>query len=154
MVNSRSMDELEPSVKSRMISFIAKAEMALTEHFPENRWKVIPTCTLRDRAYQEKLYAQGRTSPGAIVTNAKPGQSVHEYGCAMDFAVERDGVVVWDKALYEICGREGITEGLTWGGDWNANGVMDKADWDLAHVQWTDGLTLAQLQQGERPSEA
>ena len=129
--------------------------MALSAQYPDSRWKVIPTCTLRDREYQEKLYAQGRTEPGSVVTNAKPGQSVHEYQCAMDFAIEKDGTVVWGpRALYEVAGHEAIAEGLTWGGDWNANGVMDKADWDLAHVQWTGGLTLAQLQEGERPLEA
>ncbi|MBN2118519.1 MAG: M15 family metallopeptidase [Anaerolineales bacterium] len=34
---------------------------------------------------QEYLYSLGRTAPGKIVTNAKPGQSLHFYGLAADF---------------------------------------------------------------------
>lgn len=39
---------------------------------------------LRTWAEQSALYAQGRTSPGAIVTNAEPGHSWHNYGLAVD----------------------------------------------------------------------
>lgn len=38
--------------------------------------------TLRTFAEQDALYAQGRTKPGAKVTNAKGGQSYHNYGLA------------------------------------------------------------------------
>ena len=43
---------------------------------------------LRTWQQQAKLYAQGRTSPGAIVTNAKPGHSWHEFGMAVDVCPE------------------------------------------------------------------
>jgi peptidoglycan L-alanyl-D-glutamate endopeptidase CwlK len=39
---------------------------------------------LRTWAEQDALYAQGRTAPGSIVTNAKGGQSWHNYGVAVD----------------------------------------------------------------------
>lgn len=148
MINSRSLDDLHPLVKPRMVSFLARAAMALSEQLV-GTWSVIPTCTLRDDEYQAQLYAQGRTIPGNIVTNAKPGDSVHQFGMAMDFAIKHDGQITWEKEFFQVCGHVAIEEGLTWGGDWNANGVMDKADWDLAHVQWTGGLTLAQLKAGE-----
>lgn len=38
---------------------------------------VLLICTFRDDEEQAKLYAQGRTAPGKVVTNAKPGQSAH-----------------------------------------------------------------------------
>lgn len=38
----------------------------------------------RSWAEQDSLYAQGRTAPGEIVTNAKGGESWHNYGCAVD----------------------------------------------------------------------
>ena len=41
-------------------------------------WHV--TQGLRTMVEQEALYAQGRTAPGAIVTNAQPGQSPHNPG--------------------------------------------------------------------------
>ncbi|MFJ5622021.1 M15 family metallopeptidase [Peribacillus loiseleuriae] len=39
----------------------------------------------RSIAEQDKLYAQGRTAPGKVVTNAKGGQSNHNYGLAVDY---------------------------------------------------------------------
>jgi peptidoglycan L-alanyl-D-glutamate endopeptidase CwlK len=41
---------------------------------------------LRSWNDQQKLYAQGRTTPGKIVTNAAPGHSWHELGMACDVA--------------------------------------------------------------------
>jgi peptidoglycan L-alanyl-D-glutamate endopeptidase CwlK len=150
MINSRSLDDLLPQVKMRMVEFLAHCELALAEEYPGKRIKVVPTCTLRDDEYQEKLYAQGRTAPGNIVTNAKPGSSVHEYACAMDFAVQVEGVLDWGhRPYYLTCGRIAKSLGLTWGGDWNGNGIQDSADWDLCHVQWTGGLTLADLKAGK-----
>ena len=40
------------------------------------------TQTLRTIKEQDDLYAQGRTKKGKIVTNAKGGQSIHNYGLA------------------------------------------------------------------------
>ena len=39
-------------------------------------------CGLRTYAESDALYAQGRTKPGKIVTNAKAGQSYHNFGLA------------------------------------------------------------------------
>lgn len=47
---------------------------------------IFPYCGYRSPEEQERLYAQGRTKPGKIVTNAKPGQSKHEKRAAIDFA--------------------------------------------------------------------
>jgi len=43
--------------------------------------------TLRTFKEQEAIYAQGRTKPGVIVTKAKPGLSVHNYGMAIDIVL-------------------------------------------------------------------
>jgi len=39
---------------------------------------------LRTFAEQDELYAKGRTRPGAIVTQARGGESNHNYGLAVD----------------------------------------------------------------------
>lgn len=46
------------------------------------------------RSYQEQdaLYAQGRTTPGRIVTNARGGESWHNFGMAVDVAPSLNGV--------------------------------------------------------------
>jgi len=48
---------------------------------------------------QAELYARGRTAPGKIVTHAKPWQSFHQYGCAVDYAgwSDHDGWT-WPRA--------------------------------------------------------
>ncbi len=46
---------------------------------------VIITSTYRDADSQTALYNQGRTTPGNIVTNAKAGQSFHNWKVAFDF---------------------------------------------------------------------
>lgn len=75
---------------------------------------------------QKALYAQGRSSPGAIVTNVLPGRSRHEKGLAFDVAPldpyapggMGDVLVPWptDPAFWGIIGRIGEGLGLTWGG--------------------------------------
>jgi len=42
------------------------------------------TAGMRTWAEQNALYAQGRTIPGNIVTNARGGESWHNYGVAVD----------------------------------------------------------------------
>ena len=48
--------------------------------------------TLRTTAEQDALYAQGRTKPGNIVTNAKGSsyKSQHQWGIAFDFYLKMD----------------------------------------------------------------
>lgn len=148
MKNSRSLRDLHPAVYSRAIGFIARTELTLERKWPGLRFKVVPTSTLRDDEAQNELYAQGRTKPGKIVTNAKAGDSIHQYSCAMDFAILKDGKTTWDKQYYRVAGKCAQEEGLVWGGDWNGDGIESKDDWDLCHVQYTGGLTLQQLKQG------
>ncbi len=54
------------------------------------------TCTYRSNEEQDKLYAQGRTSPGKIVTNAKAGQSKHNSNPSKAFDI---AFITVDKKL-------------------------------------------------------
>ena len=150
MIESRSLEDLLPPVYSRMVSFIAIAEICMAENHPGQRIKLQVLSTYRDYEAQDKLYAQGRTAPGKIVTNARGGQSWHNHRCAADIGVVVDGKLTWDKPWYEELGLIAKEQGLTWGGDWNGDGVKQKADFDLDHFQWTGGLTLADLQAGKK----
>ena len=51
---------------------------------------------LRSWNDQNRLYAQGRTTPGRIVTRAKGGESAHNFGYAVDFVVMTEGFPDWD----------------------------------------------------------
>ena len=94
------------------------------------------------RSYEEQaaLYAQGRTKPGAKVTNAQPGYSWHNFGVAWDFVVfDEGGQPLWDSQLMDRCGALGEALGLEWGGSWKFQ--------DKPHLQLKTGLTLAQARQ-------
>lgn len=77
------------------------------------------------RSYErsDELYAQGRSKPGAVVTNARAGQSYHNFGLAVDAALaDVEGRPdwtfdpmgpIWQRVVTLAKGR-----GLAWGGDW------------------------------------
>lgn len=108
---------------------------------------IIATCTLRTEEEQAALYALGRTAPGQIITQAKPGQSMHQYGLALDIVPLRAGKCVWDKddPLWQMVGKIGKDAGLDWAGDW----VHFQ---EYPHFQYTNGLTLSAIQTGKLPS--
>lgn len=83
----------------------------------------------RTRAEQEALYAQGRTKPGKIVTNAKPGTSKHEIGEAIDCAPVKDGKIDWNSPDFDKIGAIGKSMGLVWGGDFTK--IKDKPHFQL-----------------------
>lgn len=106
---------------------------------------------------QDELYALGRTKAnvdateskplGGKVTNARGGQSYHNFGVATDFCpdkdIDRPGLQPdWDPEAYEILGEEAARLNLEWGGSW-------KSFKDFPHVQLPlarAGLSLADLQ--------
>jgi peptidoglycan LD-endopeptidase CwlK len=137
MINSRKLEDLLPQVRTRVEAFLKAADEAGID--------LLVTSTYRDNASQDALYAQGRTAPGRIVTNAKAGQSFHNHRCAVDVVPVRNGKPVWDSKdpVWQTVGRLGKATGLEWAGDW-------KRFKEFPHFQYTGGLTLAQLQQGAK----
>jgi RHS repeat-associated protein len=97
--------------------------------------------TLRTFAQQDQLYAQGRTAPGRIVTNAQGGQSIHNYGLAFDIQIfDADGTYITNGSdpAYATAGSIGESIGLEWGGNWSSI-------FDPSHFQYMGGLTLDQI---------
>lgn len=104
---------------------------------------------LRTFAEQDILYSQGRTTAGPIVTNARGGQSPHNFGLAIDFCIRhKDGTVSFD--MHEDLTSDGIADwnqvvkefkkfSFEWGGDWKGR----LADND--HVELLFGKSLVQL---------
>jgi len=137
MINSRSLDDLLPAVKERVEKFINSAKDAGID--------LLVTSTYRDNESQNALYAQGRTKQGRIVTNAKGGQSFHNYRCAVDVVPLLNGKPVWDAEndIWQKVGDFGIAAGLEWAGNWTKFKEMP-------HFQYTNGLNLADLQIGKK----
>ncbi|MEH7095309.1 M15 family metallopeptidase [Neobacillus vireti] len=139
--------ELNPVVKERSDQLIQQAAKKGIE--------VVVTDGFRSAADQDQLYKQGRTTGGNIVTNAKGGESYHNFGLAIDFALETpSGDVIWDREYDR--NENGVADwtevvqmakalGFDWGGDW-------KGFKDYPHLEMNFGLTIADLQNGERPA--
>jgi len=135
MINSRKIEDLHPHVAKLCKEFVAKCDEAGID--------VLITSTYRDHESQAVIYAQGRTTPGKKVTNAKPGQSWHNWRVAFDFVPVVNGKAQWnDLKSFEKCGLIAESLGLEWAGRWTRFR-------ELAHCQYTGGLTLKDFQAGK-----
>jgi peptidoglycan L-alanyl-D-glutamate endopeptidase CwlK len=80
------------------------------------------TCVYRSPEEQQRLYAQGRTMPGQIVTELDGVKKKSNHNVlparAVDFCVVIHGKVSWDVAEYEPVGALAEVRGLVWGGSW------------------------------------
>jgi peptidoglycan L-alanyl-D-glutamate endopeptidase CwlK len=111
--------------------------------------------TLRTFKEQDELYAQGRTKPGKVVTDARGGQSYHNYGLAIDivFLIDKDGNGSCESPSWDIdkdVDRDGVSEWKEvdfvfnlygWNGLYKPNGQR----YDFPHFQKTLGLTIQNL---------
>ena len=160
---------MEDKITLERIQTLPPAVRAEVEHI--YRAQVVPALTGRAicrfaytlRTFQEQadLYAQGRTrlfdSNGkrlGIVTKADAGQSIHNYGLALDIVLladnNRDGKfesISYETALdYDGDRKADWMEivdifkkaGWTWGGDW-------KGFVDTPHLEKSFGLSWKQM---------
>ena len=84
---------------------------------------------------QAELFAQGRKTPGKIVTRATPFFTLHNYGLAVDIA-------------YFVKGR------WTWEGDFDrvvpvfkSHGFEEPPSFEKAHFQMSQGFSPGQIRQ-------
>nr|WP_232231454.1 M15 family metallopeptidase [Paenibacillus sp. HW567] len=155
-----SLSQIKNKSAPRLIglhSAVLTAATALIERCYSCGVPILITQGLRTIAEQDELYAQGRTKPGAIVTNAKGGYSYHNYGLAIDFALllpdgssvswdmkrdgDKDQIADWLEVV-----QQAKLLGFEWGGDWTSFK-------DYPHFQMSFGLSLAGLRSGAKPSE-
>lgn len=129
-INSRKLEDLTPEVMAMAKEFIKRCNAAGID--------VLITSTYRNAESQNAIYAQGRTTPGSKVTNARAGESYHNYRIAFDFVPIVSGKAMWnDLAAFKRCGAIAKECGLDWAGDW-------KSFKEMAHCQQR-GVTLAEL---------
>jgi peptidoglycan L-alanyl-D-glutamate endopeptidase CwlK len=105
-------------------------------------WLTFITDGFRTYAEQAKLYAQGRTAPGKIVTNAPPGTSNHEKGLAVDLAFQKDGLLSYDVDLYGKIVPIARKLNIDWGGDWT--GFPDKPHFEKLSFE-TSGTIIEDM---------
>lgn len=143
-------NQLHPSIRQIVIAAIEDLEH---NYFPVTvQIRIVQG--LRTIEEQNDLYAQGRTKPGAKVTNAKGGSSFHNYGLAFDFALmyDKDGngtyeTLSWDtKTDFDRDQQADWMEVVnyfkklkfTWGGDF-------KSIQDDPHLEKTFGYDWREL---------
>ena len=93
---------------------------------------------LRTYDEQNDLYAQGRTKPGRIVTNARGGFSNHNFGIAFDVGVFEGGQYLDESPKYKAVGVLGMDLGLEWGGNWKT--IQDEPHFQL-RPKWAGDLS-------------
>ena len=113
--------QCKPELQQLAIQFLDACEAQGIE--------VVITYGIRSYQEQEALYAQGRTTPGKIVTNAKPGTSLHETGIAFDAAPLVNGKIDWNSHLFDTMGPIGESVGLVWGGRFKS--IVDRPHYQL-----------------------
>jgi peptidoglycan L-alanyl-D-glutamate endopeptidase CwlK len=162
-MSSRNISDLHPKIAQKAALFL--------EECKNRELPVIITSTRRSSVEQAALYAQGREPMAvvngmriaagmqpleeegyalahSIVTLAKAGESIHEYGLAFDAVPLWHDKPMWDKSnplWYKMGWIGGIVCDLEWGGIWSGKMV------DFPHFQHTTGLSIADLKAGRRP---
>jgi len=125
---SRDLSLVEPKLRAA-VPKILSAMAAIG-------YPMMVTDTLRTTAEQQALYAQGRTKPGPIVTNAdgvikKSNHQAHDdgFGHAVDCCFIVTGAPSWDVHLpWKAYGALAEALGFKWGGNWNSLN-------DLPHIE-------------------
>ena len=116
---SRKLTDLSPAAKVLVEKFIEACDKQGID--------LLVTCTWRSNEEQNELYAQGRSKPGRIVTNAKAGQSRHNgmlngkpASTAVDVVIIENGKCIWDvkDPRWAVVGKIGESVGLEWAGRW------------------------------------
>jgi peptidoglycan L-alanyl-D-glutamate endopeptidase CwlK len=108
---SRKLEDLHIVLQAAYLA----AERKFNNDFPEVN--VIRTCTYRNNAMQQ-VYFNKRPK----ITNARPGESPHNYNpsFAFDIAFVRNRKLDWSpkyfKAFADII--KSISNDVEWGGDW------------------------------------
>lgn len=138
---TRSIDALVMPVKKMALDHLFKCKQQGID--------LLIYCTYRCPQDQDDLFAQGRSKPGVIVTNARAGDSLHQYRVAYDCVPMRNGKPVWgrtgiDGELWEQVGAIGESLGLEWAGRW-------RRFREFPHFQYTGGLSLADFKAGKLP---
>ncbi|MBM7579582.1 M15 family metallopeptidase [Jeotgalibacillus terrae] len=138
---------LHPIVEEKQDELVQKSS--------EEGINIVITDGFRSFEEQDEIFAQGRTRDGNIVSYAEGGESYHNYGLAIDFALQTDNDVIWDLE-YDGNGN-GESDwmevvdiskdlGFTWGGDF-------RGFKDYPHFEMRFGLSISELKRGERPAE-
>ena len=131
-LDSRSEDNLAtvlPAMQNAMRAYLNSPAVKAWEQNKGITIKVI--CGTRSYSEQDKLYAQGRTTKGSKITNARGGYSLHNFGIAVDLGLFRGGKYLEADTEYKtLVNSCGVPAGTEWGGNWKS--IVDTPHFQLA----------------------
>ncbi len=121
----KDISSLLPNAQAACRLFLKKCK--------EKDLKVRITETYRTQERQDKLYEQGRSEPGNIVTWTK--NSRHTARRAWDICQDIKGKEYSDTGFFYECGKVAESLGIIWGGNWKNK--------DITHFEvsedWSEG---------------
>ena len=148
LFNPAPKDDFQSRPSSSDISSLNPYVASLARKFLElaraNQLDVRITAALRSWAESDRLFAQGRWTPGEVVTNSRGGDSYHNWGLAFDAAPYENNQPSTNVQKFLRMGQLGQQVGLQWGGTF-------KSLVDYPHFQYTFGLNTWDLLNGVRP---
>ncbi|EDZ49000.1 peptidase M15 [Bacillus cereus] len=135
--SSNHLQSLHPYVE-----ILAKEFLKLTK---TNGLDVRIYSVFRSWSEQDKLFSLGRWKPGKKVTNARGGESYHNWGLAFDAAPYENNSIPWNNIKkFKQMGYIGEQLGLTWGGRFTT--IVD-----YPHFEYSFGLSAWDLLNGITP---
>ena len=132
MAPSEAIAEVDSRSEKTIATLLAEVRpiaRALVQKAEASGVKIKLISGLRTYLEQDALYAQGRTAPGAKVTNARGGYSNHNFGIAFDVGVFEGSKYLSDSPKYNAVGALGVDLGLEWGGNWKT--IVDQPHFQL-----------------------
>ena len=126
---SEKVDDRSEGVIATLLPEVQPYARALVTKAGANGITIKVISGLRTYAEQDDLYAQGRTKPGNIVTNARGGYSNHNFGIAFDVGVFEGSSYLDESPKYKAVGVLGKDLGLEWGGNWKT--IQDEPHFQL-----------------------
>jgi peptidoglycan LD-endopeptidase CwlK len=131
------LNTLEPDFKEIVETVISETQKATGY-----TWKA--SDGRRTMAEQKAIYAQGRTVPGKVVTNAPPGNSPHNFGLAADLWPLKGGDFWWGapKSLFhtmaDIAEENGLKAGYYFKSIFDAPHI-EMPRWKEQQALWKNG---------------
>ena len=142
LTSAEPVDARSEKVIATLLPPVQKLARALVQKAADNGIRIKILSGLRTYEEQDALYAQGRTTPGNIVTKAKGGYSNHNFGIAFDVGVFEGSTYLTDSPKYKAVGVLGTELGLEWGGNWKT--ITDQPHFQLRPV-WATEMNEKQM---------
>lgn len=144
------MDDVSEARLSLINPQLARLIHQLSDRLAQENITIRVTQGMRSWMEQQKDYAQGRTSPGKIITAAQAGYSWHQFGMAVDVVPMVNDEPDWNDGakwnrIVAIAESLGLTSGTSWGDrpHLQLTGKFPKTPTDEVRQLYRDGGMVA-----------